>query len=198
MATRQHSDNVRTALLDAARDLIAEIGYAQMSHADITATVGIGRTTFYEHFSSKEDVLVELVRRDLPPKTEEIISSVDSGVRPDERLASLARGMVRYVGTDHIGLILHTVVPHLSQDAQRSISEAHRGLTSEFAVVYREGVMTGAFREMPPRFAGRMMEQIIMTGGKAVMESRNPGAEVDRIADDTAELLVAAFSTRDV
>jgi hypothetical protein len=37
-----------------------------------------------------------------------------------------------------------------------------------------------------------------MTGGKAVMESRNPGAEVDRIADDTAELLVAAFSTRDV
>jgi AcrR family transcriptional regulator len=198
MATRQHSDNLRTALLDAARDLIAEIGYAQMSHADITATVGIGRTTFYEHFSSKEDVLVELVRRDLPPKTEEIIASVDSGVRPDERLASLARGMVRYVGTDHIGLILHTEVPHLSQDAQRSISEAHRGLTSEFAVVYREGVMTGAFREMPPRFAGRMMEQIIMTGGKAVMESRNPGAEVDRIADDTAELLVAAFSTRDV
>jgi len=195
MASRQSTADVHTALLDAARDLIAEIGYSEMSHADITATVGIGRTTFYEHFASKEDVLVELVRRDLPPKTDEIIAFVDGGLPPDERLAALARGMVRYVGTDHIGLILHTEVPHLSPDAQRSIAEAHQGLTSEFAGVYREGLMTGVFRDIPPRFAGRMMEQIIMAGGKAVMESGNPGSDVDRIANDTAELLVAAFST---
>lgn len=197
MATRQPSADVHAALLDAARDLIAEIGYSEMSHADITATVGIGRTTFYEHFSSKEDVLVELVRRDLPPKTEEIINSVDVDLSPDARLAALARGMVRYVGTDHIGLILHTEVPHLTPDAQHSIAEAHRGLTSEFAGVYREGLAAGLFRDIPPRFAGRMMEQIIMTGGKAVMESRDPAAEVDGIAADTAELLVAALSTRD-
>jgi len=186
---------MRTALLDAARDLITEIGYSQMSHADITATVGIGRTTFYEHFSSKEDVLVELVRRDLPPMTEELIASVDHDLAPPERLAALARAMVRFVGTDHIGLMLHTDVPHLTQGAQRSISEAHRGLTSEFAGVYREGVMAGVFRNMPPRFAGRMMEQIIMTGGKSVMESGDPTTEVDQIADDTAVLLVAAFSS---
>jgi AcrR family transcriptional regulator len=195
METSQSAPDVRTALLDAARDLIAEIGYSRMSHADITATVGIGRTTFYEHFSSKEDVLVELVRRDLPPKTDEIILSIDHDLPPDERLAALARGMVRYVGTDHLGLVLHTEVPHLNPDAQRSIAEAHRGLTSEFAGVYREGATAGVFREMPPRFAGTMMEQIIMTGGKAVMESADPIAEVDGIADDTAELLVAAFRT---
>ena len=195
MATRPPTSDVRTALLDAARDLISEIGYSETSHADITASVGIGRTTFYEHFSSKEDVLVELVRRDLPPMTDEIVASVDMGLPPEHRLAALSRGMVRFVGTDHLGLILHTEVPHLSQDAQRSISEAHQGLTSAFAGVYRDGVMSGVFREIPPRFAGRMMEQIIMTGGKAVMESRDPVAEVDRIANDTAELLVAAFST---
>jgi AcrR family transcriptional regulator len=196
MPTRQPTGDVHIALLDAARDLIAEIGYSEMSHADITATVGIGRTTFYEHFSSKEDVLVELVRRDLPPRTEQIILAVDISLPPAARLAALARGMVRYVGTDHIGLILHTEVPHLSRGAQRAIAEAHRGLTSEFAGVYRDGVLSGAFREMPPRFAGRMMEQIIMTGGKAVMESGDPGTDVDSIANDTAEVLVSAFSVR--
>jgi len=193
MATRAAQGSVRSAMLDAARDLIADIGYSEMSHADITSAVGIGRTTFYQHFTSKEDVLVELVRRDLPPMTEEILDSVDADLPPDARLFALAERMVRYVGTDHIGLILHTEVPRLSPEAQTSISRAHEGLASEFAIVYRQGVQDGNFRSMPPRLAGRMMEQIIMTGGKVVMDSKNPVGEADMIARETAVLLVAAL-----
>lgn len=63
MATRTSTAELRDAMFDAARDLIARIGYSEMSHADITYAVGIGRTTFYEHFSSKEDLLIQLVRR---------------------------------------------------------------------------------------------------------------------------------------
>ena len=76
VTTRPATIATRDAMLDAARELIAEIGYASMSHADITAAVGMGRTTFYEHFSSKEDLLIELVRRDLPPLTVEILSLI--------------------------------------------------------------------------------------------------------------------------
>lgn len=193
MGSRQVTTEVRTALLDAARELIAEIGYTDMSHADITAEVGIGRTTFYEHFSSKEDVLVELVRRDLPPMTEEIVEAVDASLPPDEHLEELTRRMVEFVGTDHVGLILHTEVPRLSPEAQRAISEAHRGIASEFAGVYRQGVESGAFRSIPPRLVGRMMDQIIMAGGKVVMESQNPTGEVDEIASETAAMLVASL-----
>ena len=95
---------------DAARDLIAEVGYSEMSHADITSAVGIGRTTFYEHFSSKEDLLIQLVRRDLPKTTEDILGAVDPDLPPDERLGQLAAKMVEFVGTDQMGLILHTEV----------------------------------------------------------------------------------------
>ncbi len=197
MATRQHTLDLRNALLDAARDLISEIGYTRMSHADIAAAVGIARTTFYEHFSSKEDVLVELVRRDLPPMIDDLISKVDRTLPPPQRLASLARVMVRFVGTDHIGLILHTDVPHLTRASQLSISEAHKGVTAEFADVYREGVDKGMFKSMPPRFVGIMIEQIIMAGGTAVMEAKDPCTEAEQIAQDTADLLVAAFTAVD-
>ncbi len=193
MAQRSTSAAARTAMLDAARGLIAELGYSELSHSDITAAVGIGRTTFYEHFTSKEDLLVALVQRDLPPMTEDIRQAVDSELPPDERLAELAYHMVRFVGTDHLGLILHTEVPRLSPDAQQAIQVAHESLASEFAIVYRKGVASGVFREMPPRLAGRMMEQIIMTGGKVVMESADPSREVDTIAHHTALLLVAAM-----
>lgn len=197
MATRPTTNDVRDAMFDAARDLIAEIGYSEMSHADITAAVGMGRTTFYEHFASKEDLLVAMVQRDLPLMTSEIVDAVDADLPPRERLAQLAMGMVQFVGTDHMGLILHTEVPRLSPDAQKAIADAHEGLAAEFATVYRAGVMSGVFRLYPPRLAGRMMEQIIMTGGKVVMESDDPPAQVDAIARDTASLLVAAFRPDD-
>lgn len=180
-------------MLDAARELIAEIGYESMSHADITATVGIGRTTFYEHFASKEDLLVELVRRDLPPRSRELLDLVDLGLPAIERLRQLAFEMVRYVGTDHIGLILHTEVPRLSPKAQRDIAEAHAGLAREFATIYREGVEAGAFRKFSPQLAGRMMEGIIMMGGKVVMDTADPSKHAEQIARETADMLVAAL-----
>jgi AcrR family transcriptional regulator len=197
MATRATTAELRDAMFDAARDLIADIGYSEMSHADITSSVGIGRTTFYEHFTSKEDLLIQLVRRDLPATSEEILASVDADLPPNVRLGQLAEKMVEFVGTDHMGLILHTEVPRLSPEAQRGIAEAHEGLASEFAAVYRAGVEQGLFVAYPPRLAGRMIEQIIMTGGKVVMDSPDPSAHVSTIAKDTATMLVSALSARD-
>jgi len=193
MPTHSTNDPVRDQLFDAARELIKTMGYAEMSHADLTAEVGIGRTTFYEHFSSKEDLLVQMVRRDLPPLVDELVEAVDGTAAPDTRLLDLARLMVAFVGTDHIGLILHTEVPHLSPRSQEQISEAHTGLSMAFADTYREGVQAGVFRMVPPRLAGRMMEQMIMAGGKAVMEADDPATDVVDIARYTAELVVAAF-----
>ena len=193
MTTQSEGNDIRDRLFDAARQLIGEVGYTGMSHADLTAEVGIGRTTFYEHFSSKEDLLVQMVRRDLPPLVAELVETIDASLPADDRLLELARLMVEFVGTDHIGLILHTEVPHLSTQAQDQISEAHTGLSMTFASTYRDGVESGIFRLVPPRLAGRMMEQMIMTGGKAVMDADEPAQEVGEIARYTAELVVSAF-----
>jgi len=191
--TTPEGESVKEQLFEAARVLIGKMGYAELSHADLTAEVGIGRTTFYEHFTSKEDLLVQMVVRDLPPLVAEIVDSVDPALPADERLGALALGLVEFVGTDHIGLILHTDVPHLSDEAQANIAEAHTGLSLAFASTYRDGVETGLFRTVPPRLAGRMMEQMIMTGGEAVMQSDDPIADVAEIAELTSEMVVAAF-----
>lgn len=195
MVVNPKTDEVRAGLFDAARELIGTIGYTEMSHADLTAMVGIGRTTFYEHFSSKEDLLVQMVRRDLPPLVDEIVESVDVSLPPDERLRRLALSMVEFVGTDHIGLILHTEVPHLTPEAQDEIADAHTGLSMAFAATYRDGVESGVFNAVPRRLAGRMMEQMIMAGGREVMESRDPSSDVDDIARFTADMVVSAFRT---
>ncbi len=184
----------RDALLEAAKQLFAELGYTRTSHADISAEAHIGRTTFYEHFASKEDLLVQLVERDLPALIDEILDSVASDLPPDVRMRELTIRFVEFVGTDHLGLILHTEVPRLSLGSQVAIAATHRRLSTEIMEIYREGIDAGVFVDLDPSLAGRLIQETMMCGGKVVMGFEDPKQHVHPIADATAGFLVNGLS----
>jgi len=146
---KRNADATKDQLFDAAARLFREFGYEETSHADISADSNIGRTTFYEHFSSKEDLLVQLVQRDLPALIDEILSEIQPGLSPDVRLRELTVRFVEFVGIDHLGLILHTEVHRLSVEAQQAIAGSHQALSTEVMDIYRSGVAGGVFVELP-------------------------------------------------
>lgn len=184
----------RDSLFEAAKRLFEEIGYARTTHADIAHEAGMGRTTFYEHFASKEDLLVQLVERDLPDLLEKQLGSVDSSLAPPEQLRELTVRMVEFLGTDNFGLILHSELPKLSLDAQAAIAGVHAGMSGAFTDIYRAGVSQGSFRSLPPQLAGRLIEQTVMTGARVVMASEDPKQDVHEVAEETARFLVSALA----
>lgn len=187
---KRTADATRDELFDAASQLFREYGYAETSHADISAEADIGRTTFYEHFASKEDLLVQLVQRDLPVLIDEILSEIPPGLTPDVHLRELTVRFVEFVGTDHLGLILHTEVPRLSLEAQAAIAESHHALSHEVMQVYRSGVASGVFGALPGPVVGRLIQETMMAGGRAVMDVPDPKQHVHAIAEATAAFLV--------
>ncbi|MGB9358163.1 MAG: TetR/AcrR family transcriptional regulator [Acidimicrobiia bacterium] len=187
---KRSGDSTKDQLFDAAAHLFREYGYAETSHADISAEADIGRTTFYEHFASKEDLLVQLVQRDLPVLIDEILSDIESGLPPDVRLRELTIRFVEFVGTDHLGLILHTEVPRLTVEAQQAIAGSHEALSNEVMDIYRTGVASGVFVALPGPVVGRLVQETMMAGGRAVMDLPEPKQHVHQIADATAGFLV--------
>lgn len=184
------ADGTKDQLFDAAAQLFRELGYEATSHADISAEADIGRTTFYEHFASKEDLLVQLVQRDLPVLIDELLSEIDPDISPDLRLRELTVRFVEFVGIDHLGLILHTEVPRLSVDAQLAIADSHRALSNEVMDIYRSGVTNGVFTEVPGPLVGRLIQDAMMAGGRVVMNLTDPKQHVHEIAESTAAFLV--------
>jgi AcrR family transcriptional regulator len=53
----RRSDQTRTELMAAFTSLVFAKGFENVSVKDVTASAGTARSTFYEHFSNKEDVL---------------------------------------------------------------------------------------------------------------------------------------------
>jgi AcrR family transcriptional regulator len=187
---KRSADETKDQLFDAATRLFRELGYDATSHADISAEADIGRTTFYEHFASKEDLLVQLVQRDLPVLIDEMLAGVDHDLPADARLHALTVQFVEFVGTDHLGLILHTEVPRLSEDAQSAIAASHRALSNEVMDIYRTGVAAGTFAALPGPVIGRLIQETMMAGGRVVMDLPEPKTHVHELAEATARFLV--------
>ena len=180
----EHKELTRRQILDAAQELFSEHGYQDTSLGDIAAFVGIGRTTLYEYFKDKEDLLASLVDETLPEVFQEmatLLSPEDSYI---DQLADLTVRLTEWVVTDPtLGLLLHREVPRLSDATQQRIGVAHQDLSKEYARIYRGGVMSGEMRSMPWDLAGRFVQDLVMSASKVLIDSEDPQERMREVCD---------------
>ncbi|MEX0668083.1 MAG: helix-turn-helix domain-containing protein, partial [Acidimicrobiia bacterium] len=62
----EHKVLTRRQILAAARMLLAETGNGDLNLGDLAAVAGIGRTTLYEYFRDRDDLVASLVEDALP------------------------------------------------------------------------------------------------------------------------------------
>jgi len=190
----EYKAQVRQQVLTAAQVLFARDGYKMTSLGSIAAEVGIGRTTLYEYFTDKEDLVATLVEETLPNVIEDVVRAARSEDRI-ERFVGLAVGMVDFISQDPVlGLLLHTEVPKMSDKAQQRVAVAHRGLSAEFGAVYRAGVEAGVLKPLPPRLVGRFAQDIIMSAARAVIEAEDPKQASPAITAAMVTVLLSGFA----
>jgi len=90
-------DAFRDRLLDGLADSIGERGYRDTTVADIVRHARTSKRTFYEQFASKEECLIELLRRN----NEDLIAGIRAAVDPEaDWREQIRQAAVAYV--DHI------------------------------------------------------------------------------------------------
>jgi len=91
-------DAFRDRLLDGLAASIGERGYRETTVADIVRHARTSKRTFYEQFASKEECLIELLRRN----NEDLIATIQAAVDPEaDWLHQIDQAAQAYV--DHIG-----------------------------------------------------------------------------------------------
>jgi AcrR family transcriptional regulator len=184
----------RSRLVEVAREVFGTEGYSEPTHADLAAAAGIGRTTFYEYFDSKEDLLVHLVEVAVPELIEELFEGLEE-YGPYDQLATLVVRMIEFVGIDPLGLILHTEVNRLPDDVQRRVAECHAPMSRRFVEVYERGVAEEVFVPMDSLLAARLIYESIMTCGRVLKATKDPKAHVHRIAEAACGFVMRGFTT---
>ncbi|CAM2153976.1 TetR/AcrR family transcriptional regulator [Pararobbsia alpina] len=99
--TREESrDQTRQRLLDAAEKLIAKKGLAATSVEDIADAAGYTRGAFYSNFGGKNDLFIELLRRDHQQATDEMNALLSDDI-PVDQLQERTREMYSQLYRDN-------------------------------------------------------------------------------------------------
>ncbi|HWF77536.1 MAG TPA: TetR/AcrR family transcriptional regulator [Caulobacteraceae bacterium] len=141
------------ALLQRAHlSLIVEKGYDAVTVEDICAAANVGRSTFYAHFSSKED----LHRRGLGALRQELSANQPAGVEPDHILAF------------SLPMFEHA---HAHIELYRALASSRGGTIAIESIrdVLRDLVRAELTRLMPDRAAREFAVQYLVGGFLAVL-----------------------------
>ncbi|HLI58273.1 MAG TPA: TetR/AcrR family transcriptional regulator [Solirubrobacteraceae bacterium] len=123
-------------MLAATTELLETVPLAELSVQQILSAASVGRTSFYEHFSSKEDVVVKLLRSVSADIAREIEPMFARAERTPEQafhegLARLIRMWERYAPLMVTGSVEWPQVPEL----RRLWLRIHADLTRRIAAV---------------------------------------------------------------
>lgn len=166
----EHKVMMRREILDAAAALFRAQGYTDTSLGDVAGFVGIGRTTLYEYFSDKEDLLASTVEDRIPAVIDDLVSGIPDDVSASERLAELIVRGIEYVSSDDdLGAMLMRETPRLEQPAQTRIRATHQRLLDEIIRICREGIDDGEFRPFEPEAAGRLVFATMWNASQALI-----------------------------
>jgi AcrR family transcriptional regulator len=95
--TEEDRERIRSQLVDAGRELFAQYGFAETRIRDVTDAAGIGTSTFYQFFESKESLYVEVLHVERRRLHDRIDAAVSEAETPRDEVETMLRVMLREV-----------------------------------------------------------------------------------------------------
>jgi AcrR family transcriptional regulator len=141
---RPRDERADRAILDAAIDLLAEVGPTGLSVEEVAARAGVSKATIYRRFPTKDDMVVA----SLSCLSVNVPDSVPAGP-VQERLVALMRLWWETYAVSPNGTVFHRVLAHAKSNPRLfeafydEVIEPRREL---FRTVLRDAVATGELR----------------------------------------------------
>lgn len=190
----ERSEATRGALIEAARRLFAEHGYAEVGTQQIVAEAGVTRGALYHHFDGKRE-LFEAVYERMEAELSERIAAGALAANADSPLTAMRAGAEMFLKActepEVQQIVLLDGPSVLGWDRWREIGAEHGLGLIEASVA--AAIESGAIREQPVRPLAHVLMGALDEAAMLVSRAEDPElmrAEVGRTLDS----LIAALS----
>jgi AcrR family transcriptional regulator len=165
---RPRDERADAAILEAARELLAEDGARDLRMSDVAERAGVGKATIYRRYDSKEELVTAVIAAFVSE-----IEIPDTGSTQADLLALMRGAVDRYAGSDE-GAIMPSLVDAMSRDP-RLARAVRTGFLAQRRAALKEVVDRGIARgDLDPSldhelvldvFGGPLFYRLLITGG---------------------------------
>lgn len=127
-------NDTRTAILDAAAQLYADLGYSAVSMREIAGAVGVTPANLYYHFKGKDELIRETLAHVFADKTAPMADILTSDCATGEKLEAFVTWFVRLLVEDRVFFRL-LMREFVDGDVERLKDLAHSVLQRPFRLV---------------------------------------------------------------
>lgn len=175
----QHRARRRRALLDATRALLAENPHQIPTLAAVAARAGVPRSSLYEYFPSRRELLLELTQEVLPNWSRQVTAAMAAADSPGEQVLAYAVANLRLVAEGEHALATTLIQSVPGELVNTSTQQMHDQMS---------GPLIAALTELglpDPAVTANLINSIVYTASRMIEE----GAKVADVEVRVRELL---------
>jgi AcrR family transcriptional regulator len=185
----------RRRILEAARIVVAEQGFAAAQVAVVASVAGVATGSVYRHFPSKASLFAEMLRSVCQRELDVVHAiAAEPGRRCAERIGDAVVTFVDRALRGE-GLAYAVIVEPMDPGVDQVRLEARAGLAAAFSALISEGIERGEFVGQDPDIRGAAIVGALLEGVVAPLARRDSGQpDRDRVAAEIAGFCVAAVA----
>ena len=179
--TEEELDRRRHEIFDASVHLFLDKGFNETSLREIAQAAGIGKSTLYDYFKSKDEILVSYFENEIQKITERAQEIVSQELDISEKLRQIMQKHLEYlVDNKNFYLKLTIASQALSLGSQQRIQAKRHAYQDMLRELIEDGIRRDELRPINPLLAARSVFNLLAT---AVFTSRPTGTPEEMLED---------------
>jgi len=156
-------------------------GFQETSMREIAEAAGLGKSTLYDYFRTKDEILVYFFEDQLNDLTEAAQQIAMQNIPADKRLRQITRMHMEFLQANRsLFMKLSVEAQRLKPESRKQIQERRHSYQDLIRALIEEGIREGTFRKVDSLLAARIL---ITSMAPVVFTSRPSGAPTEMVKE---------------
>ena len=179
--TEEQQQLRRKEIFDASVHLFLQQGFNETAMHEIAKAAGMGKSTLYDYFKSKDEILISYFEDEIQKITGKAEKIIEQDLSVSEKLKQIMEMHLTYLVDKKLLYLKLTVeAQRLALGSQQRIQIARHAYQDMLRALIEEGIQNGEFREINPLFAARSIFTLLST---AAFTSRPTGTPEEMLGE---------------
>jgi AcrR family transcriptional regulator len=179
---------IRHRIFEDAAQLFLKQGYHETSMRQIAEKVGMGKSTLYDYFPRKEEILLYFVEQEMGTTHQDAIRIAAMALPANEKLRQILHSLWVYLDENRAMAVLTArESSRLGEEATRRMAKRRKKYRQILEGVIRQGIQEGVFRSIDPTLAASALHSMMTMPFYDWLNRGKPG-EVEGYAEALVDL----------